>query len=62
MPGRKNRQGVVLDDQTIYTLRKRRAMFFGRLKEHRRLTVRYEKMDATFLGCIAMAILAAFYL
>jgi len=31
MPGRKNRQVVVLDDKTIYQLRKRGAMFFGRL-------------------------------
>ncbi len=62
IPGRKNRKVVVLYDKTIYKLRKRIAMFFGRLKENRRLTVRYEKMDATFLGFIAMAILAAFYL
>lgn len=62
IPGRKNRKVVVLYDKTIYKLRKRIEMFFGRLKENRRLTVRYDKMDATFLGFIAMAILAAFYL
>lgn len=62
IPGRKNRKVAVLYDKTIYKLRKRIEMFFGRLKENRRLTVRYEKMDATFLGFIAMAILAAFYL
>jgi transposase len=62
IPGRKNRKGVVVYDKTIYKLRKRIEMFFGRLKENRRLTVRYEKMDTTFLGFIAMAILAAFYL
>ena len=62
IPGRKNRKVVVLYDKTIYKLRKRIEMCFGRLKENRRLTVRYEKMDATFLGFIAMAILAAFYL
>jgi transposase len=62
IPGRKNRKVVVLYDKTIDKLRKRIEMFFGRLKENRRLTVRYDKMDATFLGCIAMAILAAFYL
>jgi hypothetical protein len=37
-------------------------MFFGKLKENRRLAVRYDKMDATFLGFIAMAVLKAFYL
>jgi transposase len=62
IPGRKNRKVAILYDKTIYKLRKRIELFFGRLKENRRLTVRYEKMDATFLGFIAMAILSAFYL
>jgi hypothetical protein len=37
-------------------------MFFGRIKENRRLAVRYEKTDLCFLGFIACAILKAFYL
>ena len=49
-------------DQTVYTLRKRTEMFCGRIKENRRLVVRYEKLDAAFLGCIAIAIVEAFYL
>jgi len=32
-------------------------MFFGRIKEHRRVTVRYEKTDAAFL---ALAIIKAY--
>jgi transposase len=62
IPGRKNRKVVVLYDKTVYKLRKRIEMFFGKIKENRRLAVRYDKMDATFLGFIAMAILVAFYL
>jgi len=62
IPGRKNRKVVVPYDQTVYKLRKRIELFFGKLKENRRLAVRYEKMDVTFLGFIAMAILVAFYL
>jgi transposase len=62
IPGRKNRKVVVLYDKTVYTLRKRIEMFFGRIKENRRLVVRYEKLDVTFLGFIALAIVEAFYL
>jgi transposase len=62
LPGRQNRQVVVLYDKTVYKLRKRIEVFFGKLKENRRLTVRYEKLDATFLGFIALAILVAFHL
>jgi transposase len=62
IPGRKNRKVVVPYDKTVYKLRQRIEMFFGKLKENRRLAVRYDKMDATFLGFIAMAVLKAFYL
>jgi transposase len=62
IPGRKNRKVVVAYDKTVYKLRQRIERFFGKLKENRRLAVRYDKMDATFLGFIAMAILVAFYL
>ena len=62
IPGRKNRKAVVLYDKTVYKLRNRIAMFFGKLKENRRLAVRYEKLDATLLGFIALAIINAFYL
>jgi hypothetical protein len=41
--------------------RKRIEMFFGRIKENRRLIVRYEKLDATFLGFMALGIVEAFY-
>ena len=62
IPGRKNRKVVVLYDKAVYKLRTRIEMLFGRIKENRRLVVRYEKLDATFLGFIAIAILKAFYL
>jgi transposase len=62
IPGRKNRKVAVLYDKTVYGLRKRIELFFGKLKENRRLAVRYEKLDVTFLGFITIAIVAAFYL
>ena len=32
-------------------------MFFGKIKENRRMTVRYEKTDAAFMAFIALAII-----
>ena len=55
IPGRSNRNKVVEYDKRKYALRKRVEQFFGRIKENRRLTVRYEKSDLNFLGFIAIA-------
>jgi transposase len=62
IPGRKNRVVEIIYDKTIYALRRRIEIFFGKLKENRRLAVRYEKLDATFLGFIAVASIKAFNL
>ena len=53
---------AVLYDKTVYGWRKRMEMFFGKLQENRRLAGRDEKLEVTFLGFIAIAIVAAFYL
>jgi putative transposase len=55
IPGRKNRIAPILYDEALYALRRRIEIFFGKLKENRRLAVRYEKMDVSFLGFIALA-------
>ena len=57
IPGRKNRKVKIIYDKAIYTWRRRIEMFFGKLKENRRLAVRYEKSDLAFLGFIALAAL-----
>jgi transposase len=62
IPGRKNHKVAVDYDKIASKRRKRIEMFFGKLKENRRLAVRYDKLDATCLGFIAMAILVAFNL
>ena len=62
IPSRKNRKIQIIYDNNIYKLRKRIEIFFGKIKENRRLAVRYEKLDSTFLGFIAMAIIKAFNL
>lgn len=57
IPGRKNRKAKILYDKEIYKLRRRIEMFFGKIKENRRLAVRYEKSDSMFLSMIAVAII-----
>lgn len=53
IPGRKNRKIPIEYDKEKYSLRKRVEFFFARLKENRRLAVRYEKADTMFLAFIA---------
>lgn len=55
IPGRKNRKVPIDYDKKLYALRRRIEIFFGKLKENKRLAVRYDKMDVTFLGFIALA-------
>jgi len=57
IPGRKNRKVEIIYDKVMYRWRRRIEMFFGKLKENRRLAVRYEKTDSAFLGFIALAAL-----
>jgi transposase len=57
IPGRKNRNIPVVYDTAIYKLRRKIEMFFGAIKENRRVTVRYEKTDAAFLTFIALAMI-----
>lgn len=60
IPGRKNRKVKILYDKEIYKLRRYIEIFFGKLKENRRLAVRYDKLDNTFLAFIAIAIVNAY--
>lgn len=62
IPGRKNRKVEIVYDKALYKLRSGIERYFGKLKENRRLAVRYEKLDATFLGFIAIASIKAFNL
>ena len=62
IPGRKHRTTPVSYDTATYQLRRRIELFFGKLKENRRLVVRYDKLDSTFLGFIALAIIKAYHL
>jgi len=55
IPGRKNRKVPIIYDKTLYKMRKDIEIFFGKLKENKRLAMRYDKHDHVFLAFIALA-------
>ena len=55
IPGRSNRIEKIIYDKEKFRLRGRIENFFAMLKENRRLALRYEKSDLSFLAFIAIA-------
>ena len=55
IPGRKNRIIKIDYEKEIYQLRRRIEIFFGKIKENKRLALRYDKSDMVFLGFVALA-------
>lgn len=60
IPGRKNRIIPIPYDKEKYKLRRKIDIFFGKLKENKRLAMRYDKSDQSFLGFIAIAAIKIF--
>jgi len=57
IPGRSNRTTTVPFSATLYRRRHRVENFFERIKRHRRVATRYDKLAETFLGFVCLAIL-----
>lgn len=55
IPGRRNRKIEIIYDKQIYKLRKRIEIYFGKLKENKRVALRFDKEDDSFLSFIALA-------
>jgi len=55
IPGRRNRKVPIIYDKALYKLRKNIEIYFGKLKENKRVDTRYDKHDNTFLSFIALA-------
>jgi transposase len=55
IPGRRNRKKEIEYDREEYKKRGEIERVFGKIKENRRLVVRYEKSDINFLGFIFIA-------
>jgi transposase len=57
IPNRGNKKEKHSFDKTMYRWRHRVENLFQRIKENRRLAMRYEKLDSTFCGFLALALL-----
>ena len=57
IPGRKNRKEPIIYDRSIYKIRRIIEMLFGKIKENRRLSMRFDKSDSSFLAFIDLAII-----
>ncbi|MGL5784323.1 MAG: IS5 family transposase [Alphaproteobacteria bacterium] len=57
IPPRNNRREHRFYDHTLYKCRWRIEAFFGKLKENRRLALRVDKLDTSFLGFIFVALI-----
>ena len=55
IPGRKNRKIPITYDKLLYKLRRRIEIFFKKLKENKRLAMRYDKSNQSFLSFIVLA-------
>jgi hypothetical protein len=53
--GRNNRKIPISYDKTLYKIRRRIQIFFGKLKENKPLAIRYNKSDQSFMSFIALA-------
>ena len=57
IPNKQNRKMKYRFDKTVYKWRHRIENLFGKIKENRRLAMRFEKLDSTFMSFIAMALI-----
>jgi transposase len=55
IPPRKNRTEERFYDKTVYAWRRRIENMFQKIKENRRLAMRFDKLDVTFMAFIALA-------
>ena len=54
IPGKKNRVIPISYDKEKYRLRRKIEIFFGKFKENKRLAMKHDKLDKSFLGFIAL--------
>ncbi|MDR1167721.1 MAG: transposase, partial [Heliobacteriaceae bacterium] len=57
IPGRANRKVEIQYDKELYKKRNFIERIFGKLKENRRLALRFDKSDIHFLSFIAIALI-----
>lgn len=57
IPGRKNRKVPIKYDKSMYRMRRNIEIFFGKLKENKRIAMRYDKSDNAFWAFIALGVI-----
>ncbi len=62
IPGRKSRKKPIKYDKRRYKRRNRIERMFGRLKDWRRVSTRYDRCPKVFLSAIALAATVIFWL
>lgn len=62
IPPRKNRKTPIDYDPTLYKQRHKIEIMFGRLKDWRRIAMRYDRCAHTFFSAICIAATCIFYL
>lgn len=62
IPPRKNRKQPVDYDKTLYKQRHKIEIMFGRIKDWRRIAMRYDRCSHTFFSAICLASAFIFYL
>ena len=62
IPGRKTRTEPIRYDKRRYKRRNRIEIMFGRLKDWRRVAIRYDRCPTVFLSAIALAATVLFWL
>lgn len=62
IPPRKNRKIQLEYDKTLYKQRHKVEIMFGRLKDWRRIAMRYDRCAHTFFSAICIAASVIFYL
>ena len=55
IPNKRNRKIPFRFDKTVYKWRYRIECLFQKIKENRRLCMRFDKLDVTFMGFLALA-------
>ena len=62
IPPKKNRKQPVVYDKNLYKQRHKIEIMFGRLKDWRRIAMRYDRCAHTFYSAICLAFSVIFYL
>jgi transposase len=62
IPSTRSRKQPIPHDAALYRQRHRVEIMFGRLKDWRRIAIRYDRCATTFFGAITLAAIVIFWL